>query len=962
MAVIKTSDLIQDDNLKDLEERFTRLAKHFEDQMAAMKKQAKEFQETLSGVNVSGGQGNRQQVKNTIRDIDKLRKEFDKLSNQHTEVSKTLEGVKMAQAKVRRETKLNIKQNAAAEGSYDQLSAKYSLLKMELNAMSKAERENTKEGKKMVKQAKAIYQEMDRLQKATGKSQLSVGRYGDAIKGLGGKMMGFLGVAGGVIGIVTGLFKAFTKTEKGAQFMTKVTGALSGAMSVLGDITVNISDALTNAFTDPQQALKDFGGFLVSQITNRIKASIELAGVLGSAFKQLFTGEWSKLGETVDDAGDALSKLVLGLDDKGLDDFSDAVKSVSENIKETTDSFIQLNKARRIYREQNARLKVEAEELAQAEALYKSMADDTTVSLEERDKFAKRSAEAMISRYRKEVEIAENNLNLIDREIAIRNKNGEDVLALQEQRSDAAVALAQAEGEYTLAMQENIRTRNEIEQDSLERSLDVLIDGFDNQKTINERRIADDKLSFEARRQIANDTEALAQKSFDKQIELLQGATDQTLDANKLINESDAVRLDEMVKNSGLSDILQGRLLEAIRDRKTATYELYEAQRDLNDAEVKSIKDAEKLAEGEMDKEVALRQKAELLKFKNAGASEKELQKLRLTHEMQLLQIQSDRIDKTDTLAKDAINQQIQYTQSQIDDLDTPDAPQTIFDMVGIDLSDEGQKAVGMALDSLTGMMQSFTQSQIEEADKRLEARRRETDEAKRLLDIEIQNRNAGYAANVQDAERNLLLAKEREKKALEQKKQAQLAQLRLDTALQASSLITAAAGIWRDLKFPFAIPAIAAMFGSFIAAKAKAFSVASQDFADGDLTIIGGGRHGSTKNGVRNDTLVGFSGNKAQFAEQGEARMILSRRATAKYKSMLPHLFESLSKGTFEESFLNRANTQIQPAFNIVNNTDMKKAENELETIRKQGEHNVYYLNGMKVTKNGNKIIKANV
>ena len=43
--------------------------------------------------------------------------------------------------------------------------------------MTKEERENTEEGKKLVAQTKSIYEEMKRLQEATGKYQLNVGNY-----------------------------------------------------------------------------------------------------------------------------------------------------------------------------------------------------------------------------------------------------------------------------------------------------------------------------------------------------------------------------------------------------------------------------------------------------------------------------------------------------------------------------------------------------------------------------------------------------------------------------------------------------------------------------------------------------------------------------------------------------------------------------------------------------------------
>lgn len=65
----------------------------------------------------------------------------------------------------------------SAEGSYDRLSAQYALNKIRLNQMSAAEREAADSGKKLEAETNAIYQQMIKLQEATGNYRLSVGHY-----------------------------------------------------------------------------------------------------------------------------------------------------------------------------------------------------------------------------------------------------------------------------------------------------------------------------------------------------------------------------------------------------------------------------------------------------------------------------------------------------------------------------------------------------------------------------------------------------------------------------------------------------------------------------------------------------------------------------------------------------------------------------------------------------------------
>lgn len=73
----------------------------------------------------------------------------------------------------------------SAEGSYNRLSAQYALNKIRLNQMSAAEREAADSGKKLEAETDEIYQQMIKLQEATGNYKLSVGHYQKTWDGLG---------------------------------------------------------------------------------------------------------------------------------------------------------------------------------------------------------------------------------------------------------------------------------------------------------------------------------------------------------------------------------------------------------------------------------------------------------------------------------------------------------------------------------------------------------------------------------------------------------------------------------------------------------------------------------------------------------------------------------------------------------------------------------------------------------
>lgn len=73
----------------------------------------------------------------------------------------------------------------SAEGSYNRLSAQYSLNKIRLNAMSAEQRNATESGKALEQETLQLYLQMQKLQEATGNYRLSVGHYQRAFNGLG---------------------------------------------------------------------------------------------------------------------------------------------------------------------------------------------------------------------------------------------------------------------------------------------------------------------------------------------------------------------------------------------------------------------------------------------------------------------------------------------------------------------------------------------------------------------------------------------------------------------------------------------------------------------------------------------------------------------------------------------------------------------------------------------------------
>lgn len=194
---IKYSDLVSPDNsITDLIKQLDELSDTYTNALKNIRAEAIQLAAVLQKVSGATEDG-RNTTKKAADDAERLARAQRDLAFAESENAKKLAELKLAQQEANQINKLIVKINQSAEGSYNKLSAQYSLNKIYLNNMTKAERENTEEGRKLVERTREIYEEMKRLQEATGKYQLNVGNYmeaSDAIIAYGDKLKETLGL------------------------------------------------------------------------------------------------------------------------------------------------------------------------------------------------------------------------------------------------------------------------------------------------------------------------------------------------------------------------------------------------------------------------------------------------------------------------------------------------------------------------------------------------------------------------------------------------------------------------------------------------------------------------------------------------------------------------------------------------------------------------------------------------
>jgi len=174
---IKSSDLYQDDGaITGAIKQMNELRKVYTDSLDDITKQAKELIEALKGVNNSTKEG-RTTTRKAATDADRLKKAQKEYAQALSSVNIQIRSLQEARRDAIRQSKLELQVANNAVGSYKRLTAQYALNKLQLNKMSKEQRSATKSGVLLERQTKEIFEEMNRLQKATGKATLQVGQY-----------------------------------------------------------------------------------------------------------------------------------------------------------------------------------------------------------------------------------------------------------------------------------------------------------------------------------------------------------------------------------------------------------------------------------------------------------------------------------------------------------------------------------------------------------------------------------------------------------------------------------------------------------------------------------------------------------------------------------------------------------------------------------------------------------------
>lgn len=315
------------------------------------------------------------------------------------------------------------------------------------------------------KETKDGLKDVEKASKSTAKG---VSRIGNALKAAG---------IGLVIAAFAKLTDVFNENQKVTNFFNTTFEALSLAFNDFFNFLNNnigtVVGYFKNIFSDPRQAIIDFGVSIKNNLIERFNSLLDSLGFLASAVKKVFEGDFAGALESVKSAGKEAVDVITGVPDS-FDKIVEAAPSVIKGITDYTKSTIQaaketveLNRAAEIGIAQNQIILEQKDR--EAEKL-RQIRDDETKTIAERIEANNKLAEVLNEQERLMLANADAVIAAAQAQFD-KNANDANQIALLEARAEKEGILAQIEG---------FRSEQLINVNSLEK------ERIENQKTIAE--------------------------------------------------------------------------------------------------------------------------------------------------------------------------------------------------------------------------------------------------------------------------------------------------------------------------------------------------------------------------------------------------------------------------------------------------------------------------------------------
>lgn len=320
---------------------------------------------------------------------------------------------------------------------------------------------------------------------------------------------------------IASLIDYFKDTEEGSRALTVAFESVGVIINMLLDAVAGLGTKIIELFTNPIESIKGFATTLQTFVSDKISQLLEGFGLLGEALVDLFSGEFSSAADKakegflkIGDSALALNPVTAGLYQLGDTIINDVVPAVTEAVT----SVNELVKSERALRDLNQELIVSNAQLTKQLETEQKVAEDTTLSYEERRNALDRVNEAQIQLAANAAEQARAEEDLIRRQLDLADSY-EEREELETQLAEATANRIDRETELATKKLDADKLSRELEQEELER-----------QQTINDAIEQLRLENIEDERQAAREALRIAEETAVKELERLK-ATDAEIQA-----------------------------------------------------------------------------------------------------------------------------------------------------------------------------------------------------------------------------------------------------------------------------------------------------------------------------------------------------------------------------------------------------------------------------------------------
>ena len=666
--------------------------------------------------------------------------------------------------------------------------------------------------------------------------------------------------------------------------LNNISEQAEGLDSTIGDVSNNIADSFDGSAVDnfsastkkaskgvdnlektTKKGTRSFSRFTrgagrgVSALSRFGGGAFRSAGRLGS-FAAILAG--TPFGPFALLAAGATAALSL---------FSKSTDDTAKNLKELNKGIRELNKQK-----------------AEVELQSKILEIEQSKSSEISKQFQKRKLiEQSISSSKKEIQNLNEIENLLNIAISANQKGTEQ--RAKDEKALAGIQVERAETELRLLKLEQDRSKNIAAVKKLRAD----------QKTAREKaaaeaqKLTDSLIRDELQKQLrALDVQAKESENKFKQSQIIQFGNTKTATekTNAFILQSQAVlEQDKAAIRKKFADAEKlasdAIFSERAQEELESELEFLESKQRLKTAEIE--------LELENQRQIFAQKKQseeEITEFEKNQNLERE--KLEIEYQIKKLEIIKFFDKQISDERKDAIDKEIELLKKRASGLGVviqkeveqtaPASPETFGDLLGIPKDTQKQiKAVQGALEQVTSEVSKAVAERVAILQKEVDFRNQRIGEIQADLANEIELNKLGKASNIKEAQEQLEAEKSIRDKAESEKKKAAEAQFAIDTALQASNLITSISALYASLSgvgFGSGVAIATALSGvllaTFIASKAQA--AAAVGFAEGGYTGDGAkydeagvvhkgefvvDKETTNKLGLRNKSMQDFEG-----------------------------------------------------------------------------------------------------